>query len=176
MISEFISSLTVGTVVFWLMSALAIVGAIGLITSKSPINALFFLVLNFFAIGGLYLTLRAEFLAVVQIIVYAGAILVLFLFVIMLLNLDEKSMEPFTIDVKRGAAYVVGLAFLAEMLFAFTGVNQLEVPTTRAEFDFGKVEPIGRQLMTDYVFPFEMVSIILLAALMGAVIIARRHN
>ncbi|MFN8921693.1 MAG: NADH-quinone oxidoreductase subunit J, partial [Sphingobacteriia bacterium] len=132
------------------------------------------LIVNFFAIGGLFLSLGNEFLAVVQIIVYAGAIMVLFLFVIMLLNLSEEDMEPNDLTVNRAFSYMLGLAFLAELLYAFGGL-QAAMPEYKGPF-VGKVEPIGRYLMTDYVFPFEMISVVLLVALLGAMAIAKKHG
>ncbi len=163
-----------GTIAFVALSVIALGGAFGLILARNPIYSILLLVLNMFAIGGLYLTLNAEFLAVIQIIVYAGAIMVLFLFVVMLLNLNESTDEEFKYDWKRGAAFLLGIAFLAELLYAFSGSDQLMGP--RAGFTFGKVEPVGMQLMTNYLFPFEMISVILLAALIGALVIAKKHK
>ncbi len=165
----------IGVLAFWFLSILALVGAIGLVTTRNPMYAVLFLVINFFAIGGLFLSLHVEFLAVIQIIVYAGAIMVLFLFVIMLLNLNESSMEKMHLDWRRGLAFILGFGFLAEMAYALhKGLGKL--PAAAPAFSWGKVEPIGRELMTTYLFPFEMISVILLAALMGAVIIAKKHN
>jgi len=170
----FFNGLQLGTVLFFILAALGLVGAVGLISSRNPIHSLLFLILNFFAIGGLYLTLHAEFLAVVQIIVYAGAILVLFLFVIMLLNLDETTTKPLGFNLQYGVAYALGFALLGELLYAASGVRKLGAPTAPEVFQYGKVEPIGNALMTDYLFPFEMISVVLLVALMGAIIVAKR--
>ncbi len=167
-------ALDFGTVTFIVLAIIAIAGAVGLITSRNPIYSILLLVLNMFAIGGLYLTLQAEFLAVIQIIVYAGAIMVLFLFVVMLLNLNETTSEEFKYDWRRGAAFVLALGFFAELLFVFTDAGQLLGPS--ANFRLGKVEPVGMQLMTTYLFPFEMISVILLAALLGAIVIAKKHK
>ena len=167
-------SLDPGTIAFLVLAVIAIAGAVGLVASRNPVYSILLLVLNMFAIGGLYLTLQAEFLAVIQIIVYAGAIMVLFLFVVMLLNLNESSAEEFKYDWRRGAAFVLGLAFLAELLYAFTDADKLLGPSPA--FSVGKVEPVGLQLMTTYLFPFEMISVILLAALLGAIVIAKKHK
>lgn len=160
---------------FWVLSALGIVGGIGMIANRNPIYSVLFLILNFFCIGGLFLTLQSEFLAVVQIIVYAGAIMVLFLFVIMLLNLGKDRTVAESYDWRKGLAFLLGLAFLAELLVAFSLVQGFNVEQP-ATFDYGKVEAAGRLLMTRYLFPFEMISLILLAALIGAVIIAKKHK
>lgn len=157
---------------FWIFSILGIAGAIGLIVNRNPVYSALSLILNFFCIAGLYLTLQAEFLAVIQILVYAGAIMVLFLFVIMLLNLSDEPKRPIW-DPKRIAAYVMGAAFLAELLFIFRGMGQ---PVLEGEFNFAKVEAIGAQMMTRYIFPFEMISVILISALIGAIVIAKRYG
>ncbi|MCL4153354.1 UNVERIFIED_CONTAM: hypothetical protein GTU68_039473, partial [Idotea baltica] len=160
------------TLLFWIFSILGIAGGIGLIFNRSPIYAALSLILNFFSIAGLYLSLGAEFLAAIQILVYAGAIMVLFLFVIMLLNLQEEH-GVLQFDAKRGIAFILGLAFVAEMLFVFRGWHDKDVT---GAFSFGEVEPIGKELMTNFIFPFEMISIVLLAALIGAIAIARKHT
>lgn len=166
------TSLTVQTVLFWVFAIIGIAGGVGLIFNRSPIYAALSLILNFFSIAGLYLSLNAEFIAAIQILVYAGAIMVLFLFVIMLLNLqDEHGLYSF--DARRGIAFILGLAFIAEMLFVFRSFAEKEVSTN---FAFGKVESIGDKMMTDYLFPFEMISVVLIAALIGAIVIARKHN
>jgi len=162
------------SILFWSLAVLSIASSIAVLTNRNPMYSVLLLVINFFCIGGLYLTLNAEFIAVVQIIVYAGAIMVLFLFVIMLLNLgNEETLEP-TYDAKKGLAFLLGLAFLAEMIVAMKDFAALS--SANDTFDYGKVEKIGTQLMTQYVYPFEMISVILLAALIGALMIAKKHN
>lgn len=163
---------TIQTVLFWLFGILGIAGGVGLIVNKSPVYAALSLILNFFSLAGLYLSLSAEFLAAIQILVYAGAIMVLFLFVIMLLNLDkEEDLHLFSAG--KGLAFILGIALVAELLVAFGVLNGRDVTGT---FAYGKVEPIGRALMTDYLFPFEIISVILIAALIGAIVVARRHT
>lgn len=178
------------TILFWVFAALGLAGAIGLIFNRNPIYSALSLILNFFSIAGLYLSLSAEFLAAIQILVYAGAIMVLFLFVIMLLNLqDEHGVTKF--DARRGVAFLIGLGFIAEMLvvlrkfspfssqeqesLAAQNLNWEELNLITGEFTMGQVEPIGRELMTNYLFPFEMISVILLAALIGAIVVAKKH-
>ncbi len=162
----------VATILFWLFAILGIAGAIGLIFNRNAVYAALSLIINFFSIAGLYLTLQAEFLAVIQVIVYAGAIMVLFLFVIMLLNLeDEPGVTRF--DARRGLAFLLGLAFIAELAFVFRSFQEKGL---EGDFTYGKVEPIGEMLMTQFLFPFEIISVILLAALIGAIIVARRYT
>ncbi len=160
------------TILFWFFAILGIAGAIGLIFNRNAVYAALSLVLNFFSIAGLYLTLQAEFLAVVQVIVYAGAIMVLFLFVIMLLNIeDEQGVNRF--DLRRGLAFILGLAFVAELAVVLRSFQEKGI---EGEFSYGKVEPIGEALMTNFLFPFEIISVILLAALIGAIIVARKYT
>ncbi|MEL6627979.1 MAG: NADH-quinone oxidoreductase subunit J [Bacteroidota bacterium] len=157
---------------FWVFAALGIAGAIGLLFNRNPVYAALSLVVNFFSIAGLYLSLSAEFLAAIQILVYAGAIMVLFIFVIMLLNLqEEQGVTKF--DTRRGIAFIFGLGFIAEMVFVLKDMSQNSVSGT---YELGKVEAIGSELMTQYLFPFEMISVILLSALIGAIVVARKYT
>ncbi|MEM6343781.1 MAG: NADH-quinone oxidoreductase subunit J [Bacteroidota bacterium] len=163
---------TIQTGLFWVFSILGLAGGVGLILNRSAVYSALSLILNFFSIAGLYLSLGAEFLAAIQILVYAGAIMVLFLFVIMLLNLeDEQGVLKF--DARRGIALILALAFIAEMIFVFRSFSGSSVG---GAFEFGSVEAIGRSMMTEYLFPFEMISVILLAALVGAIVVARKHT
>ena len=164
---------TIQSILFWLFSALGIAGGLGLLFNRAPVYAALSLILNFFSIAGLYLSLNAYFIAAIQILVYAGAIMVLFLFVIMLLNLQKEEEKVLTFDAKRGIAFLLGLAFIGEMLYVFKSFS--ETGLTK-DFAFGNVEPIGEQLMTKFLFPFEMISVILIAALIGAIVVARKHS
>jgi NADH-quinone oxidoreductase subunit J len=156
-------------------SILGLAGGIGLLLNRNPVHAALSLIVNFFSIAGLYLSLQAEFLAVIQVLVYAGAIMVLFLFVIMLLNLSVEAKQPYS--TLRIAAFVVGIAFIAEMLIVF----RQALPATgesflKGDFMFSSAEAVGALLMTRYLFPFEMISAILLAALVGAIVIAKKFE
>lgn len=164
--------ITLQTILFWVFAIIGIAGGIGLIFNRNPVYAALSLVLNFFSIAGLYLSLNAEFLAAIQVLVYAGAIMVLFLFVIMLLNLsDEKNVLDFSRQ--RAVAFLVGAAIVAELMYVTRNFAQEKVAGV---FSYGKVEPIGKLLMTKFVFPFEIISVILISALIGAIIIARKHS
>ncbi len=162
----------ISSVLFWTFAILGIAGGIGLVFNRNPVYAALSLVLNFFSIAGLYLSLSAEFLAAIQILVYAGAIMVLFIFVIMLLNLQEEG-DVLKFDIKRGLAFILGLAFVGEMIFVFRSFAQKDVG---GEFAYGKVEAIGEQLMTQYLFPFEIISVILISALIGAIVVAKKYK
>lgn len=155
---------------------LGIAGGIGLILNRNPVHAALSLILNFFSIAGLYLSLQAEFLAVIQILVYAGAIMVLFLFVIMLLNLSEEPKQP-AFSPTRIMAYILGIAFVTEMVLILKGAMAEGAGVmTGGEFDYASVESIGQLMMTKYIFPFEMISVVLIAALIGAIVVAKRYN
>lgn len=161
---------------FWFFAILGIAGGVGLITQRNPILAALSLILNFFSIAGLYLSLQAEFIAIIQILVYAGAIMVLFLFVIMLLNMQDEAKKPF--DISRGIAFILGAAFLGEMFYVFNHFMGKSVSGAFVIGDkaMGNVEQIGRAMMTQYLFPFEMISVVLLAALIGAIVVAKKHS
>lgn len=159
---------------FLLFGIGAIATAIGTITRRNPVAAAINLIAHFFMLAGLYLTLQAQFLAVLQILVYAGAIMVLVVFVIMLLNLgnEEALREQFTqrkvLGVVLAAVFLLQLGVLVNA--QPTGATQL---SPRAA-TLGTAESIGRTLFTQYLFPFEAISLLLLAALVGAIILAKR--
>ncbi len=164
------------TILFWFFAILGLGGGVGLLFNRNPIYAALCLVINFFSIAGLYLSLSAEFLAVIQVLVYAGAIMVLFIFVIMLLNLNEEQ-EVGGFDMRKGIAFILGLGFVAEMFFALRGfVEPKESNRVTDVFEGGAVESIGQALMTEYIFPFEIISVILLSALIGAIVVARKYK
>ncbi len=163
------------SILFWLFSILGIAGGIGLVLNKNPVHAALSLILNFFSIAGLYLSLQAEFLAVIQILVYAGAIMVLFLFVIMLLNLRKDSLDaPFSFA--KVAAWTLGLAFVVEMVIVLKSAMGDTGGQFPKEFAGSTTEQIGAAMMTHYIFPFEMISVVLIAALVGAIVVAKRFS
>ena len=157
-------------VVFVLVAATAIGTALGLVIRPNPLHGALFLVANLFCVAVLYLMLRAEFLALAQVIVYAGAIMVLFLFAIMLLVPGRAEAGPDPLARARRLALPLAAAFgLAVVLVAGrTRGAALDAPP-------GGVGAIGRLLFTDYLFPFEVTSLLLLAALVGALTLAKRR-
>ncbi|MDD8017630.1 MAG: NADH-quinone oxidoreductase subunit J [Bacteroidota bacterium] len=161
--------------VFYVLAAVSIFSAVMMLLQRSPVNSALYLILNFFCLGGLYLTLNAQFIAVVHISVYAGAIMVLFVFVIMLLNLgDEKRLrEHLGIRMYFGIAFSVAL--LAELLYilGFSSANAY-VQQSPSAAEIGTVEYLGKVLFTKFLFPFEITSFLLLAAIIGAVILAKK--
>jgi NADH-quinone oxidoreductase subunit J len=160
------------TVTFVLVAALAIASALGLILKRNPIHGALLLVVNLACIAVLYLTLGAEFLAAAQVIVYAGAIMVLFVFAIMVLIPGKEETGPDPRRSTRILALPVGavlLVQLAVIVVARRGTPAAEAPPV------GGVESLGRLLFTDYLFPFELTSVLLLAAMVGVLVLARRR-
>jgi len=158
---------------FFLFGIGAIASAIGTITRRNPVAAAVNLIVHFFMLAGLYLTLQAQFLAILQILVYAGAIMVLVVFVIMLLNLgnEEALREQFTLRKVLGAA-IAAIFMLQLGVFFNASPSQRYLSPNAASL--GTAEGIGQALFTTYLFPFEAISLLLLAALVGAIILAKR--
>src|SRR3990170_2817983 len=158
---------TVTQWLFGILSFLAIMFALMVVFSRNPVNSVLYLVLTFFCIAGHYLLLNAQFLAVVHIVVYAGAIMVLFLFVIMLLNLNAETEPHKSGKLKFAAVISAGMLFIT--LIAALKTTQLggfEPPPASLN---GMVEHVGQRLFTDYLLPFEISSILFLSAMIGAV-------
>lgn len=158
---------------FVLLAVLAIASALGMILSKNTVNSALLLVLNLLSVAGIYLLLQAQFLALIQVLVYAGAIMVLFLFVIMLLNLQDEEQFFDKIRVKHIVAFLLGAVIFGQILYSLGGVADL-LPEVSDEMIFaGTVEALGDVLYTDYLFVFEMTAILLTAAVVGALMIAQ---
>lgn len=165
-------SLTV--ILFAILSILAIATAIMTIASKHPVKSAFSLVAHFFMLAGLYLTLNAQFIAVMQVIVYAGAIMVLVIFVIMLLNLGDEEKMRLKMQSRQLGGIVLGgglAVLLVSVLMSHPSVLKF-VPEKAAANS--TAQAIGKELFTNYLFPFEAVSILLLATIVGAVVLAKR--
>ena len=162
-------------IAFYILSAGAIIFGVLTITGKSAVVSALMLVMTFCFLAGIYLTLNAQFLAVVQVAVYAGAIMVLVLFVIMLLNLESED-----IRILRNWKAVVGLlaalGVLAQVLaMIFLSQDRLPKSISPNAVVLGTTESIGRTLYTGYSFPFEMASLILISAAVGAIILAKKR-
>lgn len=160
-------------VVFAVLAVLAVGSALGLVLKKNAIHGALFLVVNLGTVAALYLTLRAEFLAAAQVIVYAGAIMVLFVFAIMVLIPGKEETGPDPRRPYRLLAIPVGAGLLLELaLIVGSRGGRAAAPATATP---GGVDAIGRLLFTDYLFPFEMTSVLLLAAMVGVLVLARRR-
>lgn len=167
--------MTFEQVVFYGLAAVTVFSAVMMLLQRNPVNSALFLILNFFCLGGLYLTLNAQFIAIVHVLVYAGAIMVLILFVIMLLNLgdDKRLREHLGLRMYLGIAFSVAL--LVELLYilGFSSANNY-TQQSPAAVEIGTVEYIGKVLFTKFLFPFEITSFLLLVAIVGAVILAKK--
>ena len=167
--------------VFYAFAAFAVFSAIVTITRRNIVVAAVWLVMSFSAVAGCYVLLDATFLAAIQVLVYAGAMMVLFVFVIMVLDVDEVGREQHRKPSRIGRIGYYGLfGFLALfMLWVFLGTMSRQYVAPAAEIadpDFGTADGIGRLLFTEYLFAFEAVSLLLLAAVIGAVVVARSRR
>ncbi len=158
---------------FILLAILAIGSALAVITNRNTVNSALFLVINMVSLAGLFLILQAQFLAVIQILVYAGAIMVLFLFVIMLLNIDDEESLFTKFRVKYFVAFLFGAVVLAQILYTIDGAAQMLPEFSGAAADIGTVETIGRVMFSEYLLPFEITGVLLTAAVVGGLFIAQ---
>ena len=168
-------SVILETLLFYFFGTISVGSALMMVTRRSPVIAALYLILNFFALGGLYLSLHAQFIAFIQILVYAGAIMVLFLFVIMLLNLGDEKKLAEKISYKKIIGAGLSFGVLMELIYVL-GFSTANLPPSQFEkaTEIGTVENIGMQLFTTFLFPFEVTSILLLSAIVGAVILAKK--
>ena len=168
-------SLNLESVVFYVLAIGAICSAIMVVTRRNPVLSALYLIVNFFCLAALYLTLRAQFIAVIQIIVYAGAIMVLFLFVIMLLNLGDERRLTEGMSWKKAIGAALSLGLLMEIIYILMNPGQnLPAGDIQRSLEVGTVENIGMQLFTRFLFPFEVTSVLLTTAIVGAVILAKK--
>ncbi|MHB8259275.1 MAG: NADH-quinone oxidoreductase subunit J family protein [Bacteroidia bacterium] len=158
---------------FGILSFLAIMFALMVVFTRSPVNSVLYLVLTFFCIAGHYLLLNAQFLAVVHIVVYAGAIMVLFLFVIMLMNLNEDT-EPQKTLISKIIAGCIGGVLLLVLVGSLKGAEQMQLHQGGAS-QIGLVKNLGKVLFGEFLFPFEIASVLLLAAMVGAILLAKKE-
>jgi NADH-quinone oxidoreductase subunit J len=161
-------------IVFWVLAASVVGGAIFTMTRRNPVAAVMSLVGTFFALAATYATLSAHFLAIIQILVYAGAIMVLFIFVVMILNREEVAPVALRGLGVRSLGVVAGLY----LVFVFARVVRLgsgaDVPVPSETF--GTVGAIGDLLFRDFLYPFEAISLLLLVAVVGGLVVSRSHK
>lgn len=158
---------------FWILSVAALFSAMMVVTSRNPVYSVIWLIVTFFALSGHYILLNAQFLAIVNIIVYAGAIMVLFLFVIMLMNLNKET-EPVKNRWLQIAGAISGGSLLLVLVAALkdTEINGQQVMVGQGSI--GLIKTLGKELFTNYVVPFEISSILFLSAMVGAVVIGKK--
>jgi NADH-quinone oxidoreductase subunit J len=159
---------------FYILAALILGFGALVITARSTVHSVLFLVADFLCVAALYVTLQAEFLAVIQVMVYAGGIVVLYLFVVMLVNL-KRPPEAHSDPRRLGRLGVVMAAAVLAELVAIFAVGWAKPAGVEGGLDPKNVEQIGRALYTDYLIPFELASILLLVAMIGAIILAKRE-
>jgi NADH-quinone oxidoreductase subunit J len=163
-------------ILFLFLAVMAIVSALGVIFAKSPVYSVLFLIVTFFSVAGHFVLLNAHFLAIVNIIVYAGAIMVLFLFVIMLLNLNKESepQKPFYVKV---AACIAGGLLLVTLIGAIRGsaVQNAGALIAKGDKNIGSVEELGNVLFSNFLVPFEISSVLFLSAMIGAVMLGKKN-
>lgn len=166
--------MNIAQILFWFLSVIALFGALMVISSKSPVHSVLWLIVTFFAISGHYILLNAQFLAIVNIIVYAGAIMVLFLFVIMLMNLNKET-EPRKNRWLKLAGAISGGALLLVLVAALKDSDLKQQEALVKTGNIGLIEELGKQLFSTYVVPFEISSILFLSAMVGAVVIGKKE-
>lgn len=168
--------MTAELVVFVTMGAVAAVTAAAVVISKNAVHAVIYLVINLFAIAVLYLALSAQLVAFLQILIYAGAIMVLFLFTVMMLNMTGAiEMTDDKLSKQKPLALMLGLLLIAEVVVGAVGL--LNQPSAVAIGEgFGSAKEVGNRLFFGYLLPFEITSILLLAAIVGSVVLARRKD
>jgi NADH-quinone oxidoreductase subunit J len=172
------------TLIFWALSGVAILASAMVIGQRNPMYSVLMLIASFGALAGLYIQLDAPFVAVAQIIIYAGAIMVLFLFVVMLLNAPQEDAAEWdrTHPLRQPAIMRFGgmlaLLLVLQLTWALLQVNGIDVPVGAQGNSeaLGSVRTLGRILFTEYVFAFEATSILILVAMVGAVLLARREG
>jgi NADH-quinone oxidoreductase subunit J len=160
--------------IFWVLAGLAVLGALSLVWQRHPIHSALSLIVVMVCLAGLYLLMGAEFVAMVQIIVYGGAIMVLFLFVIMLLNAGEEEHTDFS-KLAKFAGLPLALALTAS-LAALAYKQDASVPTPTQAFIPGATRQISSMLFKEFVYPFELTSFLILVAIMGALVLAQREK
>ncbi len=167
--------MTIEQALYLILAIMAVVSALMVVTRKSPITATMYLVMHFITLGGLYLTLHAQFMAVIQVLVYAGAIMVLVVFVIMLLNLGNEESLRKKMTSRESLGVFFSILFGGALIWGISGSTHTKAAASANAIANGTIEGVGKALFTTYVFPFEMVSLVLLSAVVGAVVLTKRH-
>ncbi len=167
--------MSITTLLFILLAAMAVGSALMVITRKNPVHSVLYLIVTFFAISGLYILLNAQFLAIVNIIVYAGAIMVLFLFVVMLMNLNQE-VEPQKNRLVQFAGLISGGGLFLVLVAALVTSKSVAAGMELQTGDYGLIKTLGNVLFKDYVLPFEISSVLFLSAMIGAVVISKKDH
>ncbi|MDB5228396.1 MAG: NADH-quinone oxidoreductase subunit [Bacteroidota bacterium] len=158
---------------FFFLSFVAVFSALMVIIDKNPVHSVLYLIITFFAIAGHFFLLNAQFLGAVHIIVYAGAIMVLFLYVIMMLNLN-KEIEPHKKNIPKVIAVISAGLLMICLVAVLIGAERTMLPAAR-DSNIGLVENLGKVLFREYMLPFEISSVLFLAAMVGAVMLGKKE-
>jgi len=160
------------TILFYIFAALAVLGGLLMVSMRNPLSGAFSLILSLVSLAGLFAMLNAEFVFILQVLVYAGAIMVLIIFTIMLLNLNKDELE----EAPVGALRLVFTALVCAVA-AFGAIKvfgTVPAPEVQLSADFGSIEGVGRLMLSDFLYPFEVISLILLVAVVGVVLLAKK--
>ena len=170
--------MTVESLVFFFLAAFAVTTAVLMVLQRSPLVSAIYLIANFFALAALYLLLRAQLLAVLQIVVYTGAIMVLVVFVIMLLNLGDEARVHTRITLRTWITIVLAAGFLSEIIsiFSLAGTPAEGTTISAGAESLGTVESMGEALFGKFLLPFEVTSLLLMVAILGAVVLAKKKG
>lgn len=158
---------------FFLVAFLAVSSAVYFVFARNPLYAILSLIVTMFSIAGMYILLNAQFLAIIQIIVYAGAIMVLFLYILMMLNLNKED-ESKKNNTLKFVGVFTSMLLLIGILGVFRGVQEQHVVVENVDKGVGLTKNLGRLLFNEYVLPFELASILILAGIVGAVLIGKK--
>jgi NADH-quinone oxidoreductase subunit J len=167
--------MNITNILFILLSVIALASAMMVITRKNPVHSVLYLIITFFAISGHYILLNAQFLAIVNIIVYAGAIMVLFLFVVMLMNLNADA-EPQPNKYIQFAGILSGGCLFLVIIAALVKTSAVNQTVQLKDGDYGLIKNLGIALFKDYVIPFEISSVLFLSAMIGAVVVGKKES
>jgi NADH-quinone oxidoreductase subunit J len=166
------------TALFTVLAVVTVITAILVIVQRNPVASAIYLIITLFSLAGVYLLLNAQFIAIIQVLVYAGAIMVLFLFVIMLLNLEKEKKLITRHRLQKVLGVFLGVALLAQIGMIF---NSVLLEGSKGKFPpekvaaLGNTEVVARLLFTEYLLPFEITSVLLLVAIIGAIVLAKRQ-
>jgi NADH-quinone oxidoreductase subunit J len=166
------------TLLFWLLAVLALIAAVSMIIQRNPVYSALFLIVTLLSLAGLFLLLSAHFLAVIQIIVYAGAIMVLFLFVIMLLDIRRTEVTVSRVKLQKSLGVLLVMAFFVETVMALrsgVGGEMAAATVSSPAADFGTAQALGRALFASYVLPLELAAVLLFVAIIGAIVLSKRQ-
>lgn len=158
---------------FFLLAIIAIGAILGMIFSKNQAHNALFIILAFLCLGGLFALLDAPFIAVIQIIIYAGAVMVLFIFVIMMINLKE-GLPPERKRWTMGLSFIIGIVLVIELILAVTGA--LSPAQAPGAAELSNPANLGKLLFTEYLYPFEITSLLIIAVLVGAIVLVKKKD